>query len=74
MARVAPLLGSGRREVIEIRRDELDAALAQAPGPSALHDLLTSWLHEPMAQRCCRSWPERPGDVRSGRSMARRCT
>jgi two-component system chemotaxis sensor kinase CheA len=52
MARVAPLLGSTRRDVIELERAELDAALHEAATASrALQATLASWTREPMARR-----------------------
>lgn len=52
MSRVAPLLGGGRRDLVEIERDELETALAQASGgPRELTDTLASWRREPMARR-----------------------
>jgi two-component system, chemotaxis family, sensor kinase CheA len=52
MARVAPLLGGSRRDVLEIDRGELDLALARASTAShELRDMLASWTCEPMARR-----------------------
>jgi signal transduction histidine kinase len=52
MSRVAPLLGSSRRDVLEIERSELDVAIAQAAATSReLQDTLATWTREPMARR-----------------------
>jgi two-component system chemotaxis sensor kinase CheA len=52
MARLAPLLGAGRRDVIELERAELDTAIAQAAaGPRELQGTLASWTHEPVLRR-----------------------
>lgn len=52
MARVAPLLGASTRDLIEVERGELEAALAQSVMASReLHELLASWTRQPIARR-----------------------
>jgi two-component system chemotaxis sensor kinase CheA len=52
MARVAPLLGAGRRDIVEIERSELEDVLVQAgDAPAALREALGSWMREPVIRR-----------------------